>query len=79
MSATKRLLLGESKSAEYQDAETPDRLIAEAAQKRVVHRGPAGEQRNFCLEAEVRIARMNLTGFEPAKPCNTASTAICAR
>ena len=37
-----------------------DRLVAEAAQQRVVHRGPAGEQRNAALEAEIGIAAHEL-------------------
>ena len=59
--ATKRLLLGESKSAEYQAAETTPtasspRLRSNASSMR----GPAAEQRDLALEAEIGIAAHEL-------------------
>jgi hypothetical protein len=67
MAATKRLLAAKSASAEYQGGNDADRLVAEAAQQRVVERGPAGEHRELALEAEVGIGTHEFHRVRPGK------------
>ena len=56
MSATKRLLLGVSRSAVYQAADDhAERLVAEALQQRVVDRPSTPPSTGSCLEAEVGV------------------------